>query len=77
MGRKEPTLMNISVDGSIEPSPKMTRFTPVQLTGNGWMTTPFATSGSLHDLAGTDGFIEIPAGELQPDSFNYYPWTSR
>ncbi|MEX0321380.1 MAG: molybdopterin molybdotransferase MoeA [Puniceicoccaceae bacterium] len=77
MGRSNTAPRQVSVPEGVEALANLVRFTPVVVSGIHYKTAPFHTSGSLHDLAGTAGFIEVPAGGHQGDIYDFYPWTSR
>lgn len=77
MGNEPRDALRISVAGRIEPLAGLTRFLPVKFDETGLSAQPFTTSGSLHDLVGTDGFIEVPADDIPEATFKYFPWNSR
>jgi molybdopterin molybdotransferase len=67
----------ISLLENIQPSPDSTRFLPIRLRDGVATTIPFRNSGSLHTLAETSGFVEIPPSqEALPAGtpFPYHPW---
>lgn len=62
---------------TIHPSPDSTRFLPIRIRDGVATPVPFRNSGSLHALAGTSGFIEIPPSPkpcLAGTPFPYHPW---
>lgn len=77
MGRKESSAKRVCVPQGVEVLSGMARFTPVVVSDSHYATAPFYTSGSLHDLTGTAGFIEVPAGGEEGDDYDFYSWTSR
>jgi len=75
-GRISVEPIQISIGKEIE-NFHLTRFLPVKLSSSssGTLSTP-NNSGDFSQLAGTDGFIEIPLGtDHAPNTnFPYYPW---
>lgn len=67
----------LSLTEIIKPSPDSTRFLPIRLRDGAATTVPFRNSGSLHALAGSSGFIEIPPSPAPFPAgtpFPYHPW---
>lgn len=67
----------ISLLENIQPSPDSTRFLPIHLRDGVATTIPFRNSGSLHTLAETSGFVEIPPSQEPLPAgtpFPYHPW---
>jgi molybdopterin molybdotransferase len=77
MGRSELPSRRVDVPEGVEALEDLVRFTPVVTTANDISVAPFHTSGSLHDLTGTAGFIQVPAGGAQCTSYDYFSWISR
>ncbi len=77
MGRSDLSPRQVSVPDGAEALTDLVRFTPVVDSGSSFGVSPFHTSGSLHDLTGTTGFIEVPAGGTKADTYDYYSWTAR
>jgi molybdopterin molybdotransferase len=66
LGAPETPAMRVALDSAIEFAPPLTWFLPVQIAqddaGVAWATPrPTNTSGDFAALAGTDGFVELPA----------------
>ncbi len=67
----------LSLTEPIRPSPDSTRFLPIRIRDGVATPVPFRNSGSLHALAGTSGFIEIPPSPAPHPAdtlFPYHPW---
>ena len=69
--------LRVTLENRVDPLENMTWFLPVCQTGDGLIARPYATSGSLQNLAGTSGFVEVPPSGQSVMTFNYYPWNSR
>jgi molybdopterin molybdotransferase len=67
----------VTLAGDLPTAGDITRFVPVRRSQEGFTVDPFATSGSLHNLSGTSGFIEVSPDEPDSTQFNYYDWNSR
>lgn len=69
----------LSIPESLAASVDVTRFLPVKIESGRVSLLSFRNSGSLHALAGSSGFIEIPPSkDSYPSgtSFAYLPWSS-
>ena len=77
MGNNTNSVWRLPVAGVMEALNGFQRFIPVCIGAGGLEADPFATSGSLHSLAGTAGFVEVPPIGESVDQFNYYPWNYR
>lgn len=77
MGENLKPALRLPVAGVLEALNEFYRFIPVCIGAGGLEADPFATSGSLHSLAGTAGFVEVPPIGESADQFNFYPWNCR
>lgn len=77
MGENLKPALRLPVSGVLEALNGFHRFIPVCIGAGGLEADPFATSGSLHSLAGTAGFVEVPPIGEGADQFNFYPWNCR
>lgn len=72
-----PSPIPLALTEIIKPSPDSTRFLPITLRDGVATPVTFRNSGSLHALAGTSGFIEIPPSPAPLPAgtpFPYHPW---
>jgi molybdopterin molybdotransferase len=77
MGSTSGCARRISVSGDVPIAGDLTRYVPVRRSQEGFEVDPFATSGSLHSLTGTAGFIEVSPEMPDSTQFNFYDWNSR
>ncbi len=77
MGNNSKLALRLPVAGTMEALNSFHRFIPVCIGAGGLEADPFATSGSLHSLAGTAGFVEVPPIGEGGNVFNFYPWNCR
>lgn len=72
-GAAPPENLRLSVEGDPVVYDDLTHFMPVRIQDGALMLCPAATSGSLHALAGSSGFVEIPPAPSD-SSYTYFHW---